>query len=74
MARKVRIWKWRKRSGLTVSAVKAAIYRLRVRYRELLQAEVARTVASEADFEAEIRALQASFLNRLQALKQKPGI
>ena len=54
------------RSGLTLPAIKAAIYRLRVRYRELLQAEVARTVASESDFEAEIRALQASLLNRPQ--------
>ena len=52
------------RCGLTLPAVKAAIYRLRVRYRELLQAEVARTVASEGDFDAEIRALQASLLNR----------
>jgi hypothetical protein len=51
---------------LTVPAIKAAIYRLRVRYRELLQAEVARTVVSEADFDAEIRALQASLLNRPQ--------
>jgi len=48
------------RTGLTIAAVKAAIYRLRVRYRELLRNEVARTVASSADFEAEIRALQAS--------------
>jgi DNA-directed RNA polymerase specialized sigma24 family protein len=52
-----------KRTGLTLAATKAAIYRLRVRYRELLQAEVARTVASSADFDAEIRALQASLLD-----------
>jgi hypothetical protein len=51
------------RTGLTVAATKAAIYRLRVRYREILRAEVARTVASSADFEAEIRSLQASLLN-----------
>jgi RNA polymerase sigma factor (sigma-70 family) len=48
------------RTGLTVAAIKAAIYRLRVRYREILRAEVARTVSSPADFETEIRALQAS--------------
>jgi DNA-directed RNA polymerase specialized sigma24 family protein len=51
------------RTGLTVAATKAAIYRLRVRYREILRAEVARTVASSADFDAEIRALQASLLD-----------
>jgi len=51
------------RTGLTVSATKAAIYRLRVRYREILKAEVARTVASSADFDAEIRALQASLMD-----------
>jgi RNA polymerase sigma factor (sigma-70 family) len=48
------------RSGLTVAATKAAIYRLRLRYREILRAEISRTVSSSADFEAEIRALQAS--------------
>ena len=51
------------RTGLSVAATKAAIYRLRVRYREILRAEVARTVASSADFDAEIRALQASLLD-----------
>ncbi|MBV8212902.1 MAG: sigma-70 family RNA polymerase sigma factor [Verrucomicrobia bacterium] len=54
------------RIGLTVAATKAAIYRLRVRYREILRAEVARTVASSTDFDAEIRALQASLLNGSQ--------
>ena len=54
------------RCGLTVGAVKGAIYRLRTRYRELLQAEVARTVVSEADFDAEILALQDSLLNRVR--------
>jgi RNA polymerase sigma-70 factor (ECF subfamily) len=38
------------RTGLTIAATKAAIYRLRERYRELLRAEVARTVTSPADF------------------------
>jgi DNA-directed RNA polymerase specialized sigma24 family protein len=51
------------RTGLSLAATKAAIYRLRVRYREILRAEVARTVASSVDFDAEIRALQASLLD-----------
>ena len=55
------------RTGLTVAATKAAIYRLRVRYRELLRAEIARTVSSSADFEAEVRALQASLLDGSRA-------
>ncbi len=41
-------------------AVKVAVYRLRRRYRELLQAEIAQTVASPAEIEEEIRALFAA--------------
>lgn len=52
------------RTGLTIAATKAAIYRLRERYRELLRAEVARTVTSSADFDDEIRALRNSLLSR----------
>jgi DNA-directed RNA polymerase specialized sigma24 family protein len=47
------------RTGLSIAATRAAIYRLRVRYRELLRAEIARTVASSADFDAEMMALQS---------------
>jgi len=52
------------RTGLTVAAIKAAIYRLRERYRELLRAEVARTVTSSADFDDEIKALRSSLMSR----------
>jgi RNA polymerase sigma factor (sigma-70 family) len=48
------------RTGLTVSATKAAIHRVRERFRELLRAEVARTVANSADFDDEIRMLRSS--------------
>jgi RNA polymerase sigma-70 factor (ECF subfamily) len=43
--------------GLTESAAKAALHRLRERYREILRDEIARTVASPAELEAEIRYL-----------------
>ena len=52
------------RAGLTTAATKAAIYRLRERYRELLRDEVARTVTSSADFELEIRELRSSLMSR----------
>jgi RNA polymerase sigma-70 factor (ECF subfamily) len=41
-------------------AVKVAVHRLRQRYRELLRAEIADTVASPADVEDEIRNLFAA--------------
>lgn len=43
--------------GLSVSAVKVAVHRLRQRYRELLRSEVAETVSSEAEVDGELRAL-----------------
>ena len=52
------------RTGLTISAVKGAIHRLRTRYRELLRTEVARTVTSATDFDEEVRALQAALQRR----------
>jgi RNA polymerase sigma-70 factor (ECF subfamily) len=48
-------------SGMTEGAVKVAAHRLRVRYRELLRAEVARTVADPAEVDAEL----AELLNAL---------
>jgi RNA polymerase sigma-70 factor (ECF subfamily) len=41
-------------------AVKVAVHRLRGRYRELLRAEIAATVASQADVEEELRNLFAA--------------
>jgi RNA polymerase sigma factor (sigma-70 family) len=46
--------------GRTEGAVKAAAHRLRARYRHLLRAEVARTVADPADVNAEVAALLAA--------------
>ncbi len=46
--------------GLTEGAVKVAVHRLRQRYRELLRAEIAQTVASPADVDEEIRHLFAA--------------
>jgi RNA polymerase sigma-70 factor (ECF subfamily) len=43
--------------GLTESAVKSALHRLRQRYRELVRAEVAHTVADPAEVDTEIRYL-----------------
>jgi RNA polymerase sigma-70 factor (ECF subfamily) len=43
--------------GMTEGAVKVAVHRLRNRYRELLQEEIARTVDDPAQVEDEIRSL-----------------
>jgi RNA polymerase sigma-70 factor (ECF subfamily) len=48
------------RLGSSEGAVKVAVHRLRQRYRELLRAEIADTVASPADVEDEIRNLFAA--------------
>ena len=45
------------RFGLSESAVKSAVHRLRQRYRELLREEVAQTVVSRVDVEDELRHL-----------------
>jgi RNA polymerase sigma factor (sigma-70 family) len=47
--------------GTTEAAVKMAVQRLRARYRELLRAEIAQTVAQPAEVEEEIRYLFATF-------------
>jgi len=45
------------RDGVTVSAVKSAVSRLRQRYGELVREEIAQTVTDPADVESEIRYL-----------------
>lgn len=47
------------RLGLTEGAVKVAVHRLRVRYRGLLRAEVANTVATPNEVDGELRHLMA---------------
>lgn len=44
-------------TGLSEGAVKVAVHRLRQRYRELLRAEIAQTVAAAEDVDAEMRHL-----------------
>ena len=46
--------------GTTEAALKMTVSRMRRRYRELLRAEVARTVASAEEIDAELRALSAA--------------
>ena len=50
--------------GMTAGAVKVAAHRLRERYRELLRAEVAQTVAGQADVDSELGEL----LNALRSI------
>jgi RNA polymerase sigma-70 factor (ECF subfamily) len=49
------------RLNLTEAAVKMAVHRLRIRYREILQNEIAQTVASPSDVELEMKHLFAAF-------------
>jgi len=45
---------------MTEGAVKAAVYRLRKKYRELIHAEISQTVADPGDVDDELRSLQAA--------------
>ena len=45
------------RLGLSESALKAAVHRLRQRYRELLRAEIAETVSTRTEIDDEMRYL-----------------
>jgi RNA polymerase sigma-70 factor (ECF subfamily) len=49
--------------GTTEAALKVAVHRLRKRYRQVLRAEIAQTVASTAEVEDEIRHLFAALSN-----------
>jgi RNA polymerase sigma-70 factor (ECF subfamily) len=49
------------RLKLTEAAVKMSVYRLRSRYREILQNEIAQTVSSPEEIEEEIRHLFSAF-------------
>ncbi len=52
------------RLGLSESAVKSAVHRLRQRYGELLREEIAKTVSDPGEVEAEIRLLLAVFAEK----------
>lgn len=43
--------------GISEAAVKVAVHRMRTRFRELLRAEISRTVSHESDVDDELRAL-----------------
>jgi len=49
------------RLGMTESAIKSAVHRLRRRYRELLREEIAQTLSDPAQIEEEVRALFSAF-------------
>jgi RNA polymerase sigma-70 factor (ECF subfamily) len=47
--------------GMTESAVRVAVHRLRRRYRELLRAEISQTLSDPGQVEEEVRALFSAF-------------
>src|SRR5687767_9846946 len=49
--------------GMNEGAVKVAVHRLRKRYRELLRAEIAQTVSTSSEIDAELRYLFAALSN-----------
>jgi RNA polymerase sigma-70 factor (ECF subfamily) len=60
VSRSVRYAEIATRLGTSEGAVKVAVHRLRERYREVLRAEIADTVASPSEVEDEIRNLFAA--------------
>ncbi len=59
-SRSVRYAEIAARLGTSEGAVKVAVHRLRQRYREVLRAEIADTVASPGEVEDELRSLFAA--------------
>lgn len=51
--------------NLTEGATRAAVHRLRAKYRELIRAEIAQTVADPEDIDDELRSLQAALCDDL---------
>ena len=49
--------------GMEETAVRVAVHRLRKRYRQLLRAEIANTLADPAQVDEELRALFSAFGN-----------
>ena len=49
--------------GMSSGAVKAAVHRMRTRYRELLRSEIAQTVINQEEVDDEIRCLFQSLEN-----------
>lgn len=56
-----------RRLGLTEAALKAAVHRLRLRYRELLREEISRTVATPLEVQEEWDALRSALRGGLPA-------
>ncbi|MBM83941.1 MAG: RNA polymerase subunit sigma-24 [Planctomycetaceae bacterium] len=50
--------------GISTSAVKSAVHRLRKRFRHILRAEIAQTVEAEADVDDELKSLFAALTKR----------
>ena len=50
-------------NNMTEGAIKAAVHRLRSRYRDLIRTEIAQTVADPGDVDDELRSLQAALRN-----------
>lgn len=57
---------WEQKLGMTASALKTALSRLRERFRAALESQILETVASEADLKAEMRHLRLALSQSAQ--------